>query len=91
MPAASVGRPDGLDAVSGAAVWMPYVTVYGVVAEVVRVRAGDHVGATFAANSVGVAALQVLGHLGALPIATCTSPQGLRLTIPMRCMLGTMY
>ncbi|MBW0106243.1 zinc-dependent alcohol dehydrogenase family protein, partial [Pseudonocardia sp. KRD291] len=71
VPAAAlVGRPDGLDAVSSAAVWMPYVTVYGMVAEIVRVRAGDRVVVTSAANSVGVAALQVLRHLGAVPVAT---------------------
>lgn len=41
VPAAAlVGRPDGLGAVSSAAVWMPYVTVYGVVAEVVRCGRG---------------------------------------------------
>lgn len=71
VPAAAlVGRPEGLDAVSSAAVWMPYVTVYGMVAEIVRVRAGDRVVVTSATNSVGVAALQVLRHLGAVPIAT---------------------
>ncbi|MDN5916574.1 MAG: zinc-dependent alcohol dehydrogenase family protein [Pseudonocardia sp.] len=71
VPAAALlARPEGLDAVSSAAVWMPYVTVYGMVAEIVRVRAGDRVVVTSASNSVGVAALQVLRHLGAVPIAT---------------------
>lgn len=74
VPAAAlVGRPEGLDAVSSAAVWMPYVTVYGMVAEIVRVRAGDRVVVTSASNSVGVAALQVLRHLGAVPVATAAS------------------
>lgn len=74
VPASALlARPDGLDAVAGAAVWMPYVTVYGMVAEIVRVRAGDRVVVTSAANSVGVAALQVLRHLGAVPIATAGS------------------
>jgi NADPH:quinone reductase-like Zn-dependent oxidoreductase len=75
VPAAAlVGRPDGMDAVTGAAIWMPYVTVYGMVAEIVRVRPGDHVVITSAANSVGVAALQVVRHLGAIPVATIPSP-----------------
>jgi len=71
VPASAlVGRPPGMDAVTGAAVWMPYVTVYGMVAEVLRVRPGDRVVVTAAANSIGVAALQVLRHLGAIPVAT---------------------
>ncbi|HEY2205943.1 MAG TPA: zinc-dependent alcohol dehydrogenase family protein [Pseudonocardia sp.] len=71
VPAAAlVARPDGMDAVTGAAVWMPYVTVYGMVAEVTRVRPGDRVLVTAASNSIGLAALQVLRHLGAVPVAT---------------------
>lgn len=71
VPASAlVARPAGMDAITGAAIWMPYVTVYGMVAEVLRVRPGDHVLVTAAANSIGMAALQVLRHLGALPIAT---------------------
>ncbi|GAA1835067.1 zinc-dependent alcohol dehydrogenase family protein [Pseudonocardia ailaonensis] len=71
VPARSlVRRPEGMDAVTGAGVWMPYVTVYGMVAEVARVRPGDRVVVTAAANSIGVAALQVLRSLGATPVAT---------------------
>ncbi|RZT85977.1 NADPH:quinone reductase-like Zn-dependent oxidoreductase [Pseudonocardia sediminis] len=71
VPASAlVARPEGLDAVSSAAVWMPYVTVYGMVAETVRVRPGDRVVVTSASNSIGVTALQVLRHLGAEPVAT---------------------
>ncbi|GAA4549985.1 zinc-dependent alcohol dehydrogenase family protein [Pseudonocardia xishanensis] len=71
VPASAlVARPPGMDAVTGAAVWMPYVTVYGMVAEVVRARPGDRVVVTAAANSIGVAALQVLRLLGAVPVAT---------------------
>lgn len=68
--AALVARPPGMDAVTGAAIWMPYVTVYGMVAEVVRVRPGDRVVITSASNSIGTAAIQVVRHLGAIPIAT---------------------
>ncbi|MFC4943685.1 zinc-dependent alcohol dehydrogenase family protein [Pseudonocardia sp. GCM10023141] len=71
VPASAlVARPAGMDAITGAAIWMPYVTVYGMVAEILRVRPGDHVLVTAAANSIGMAALQVLRHLGAVPIAT---------------------
>jgi NADPH:quinone reductase-like Zn-dependent oxidoreductase len=77
VPAAAlVARPPGMDAVTGAAVWMPYVTVFGMVQETVRVRPGDHVVVTAAANSIGLAAVQVLRHLGALPVATVTSAAG---------------
>lgn len=75
VPASAlVRRPDGMDAVTGAAVWMPYVTAYGMVAEIVRVRPGDRVIVTAAANSIGVAALQVLRSLGAVPVATVPAP-----------------
>ncbi|GAA4699421.1 zinc-dependent alcohol dehydrogenase family protein [Pseudonocardia yuanmonensis] len=75
VPAAAlVRRPEGMDAITGAAVWMPYVTVYGMVAEILRVRPGDRVVVTAAANSIGVAALQVLRYLGAAPVATVPAP-----------------
>jgi NADPH:quinone reductase-like Zn-dependent oxidoreductase len=71
VPAASlVARPAGMDAVTGAAVWMPYVTVYGMVAEIVRLRPGDRVVITAAGNSIGAAAIQVVRALGALPVVT---------------------
>jgi NADPH:quinone reductase-like Zn-dependent oxidoreductase len=71
VPAAALlARPDGMDAITGAAIWMPYVTVYGMVAEVTRTRPGDHVVITAANNSIGMAAIQIVRHLGAIPIAT---------------------
>jgi NADPH:quinone reductase-like Zn-dependent oxidoreductase len=74
VPASAlVERPPGMDAVTSAAVWMPYVTVYGMVAEIVRVRPGDHVVITSASNSIGMAAIQVVRHLGAVPITTTPS------------------
>jgi NADPH:quinone reductase-like Zn-dependent oxidoreductase len=71
--AALVARPDGMDAVAGAAVWMPYVTVYGMTQEIVRVRPGDRVLITAANNSVGLAAVAVCRHLGAIPVVTAPS------------------
>jgi NADPH:quinone reductase-like Zn-dependent oxidoreductase len=59
-----------MDPITGAAVWMPYLTVYGMLAEVVRVRPGDRVLVTAANNSVGLAALRVLRYLGAVALAT---------------------
>ncbi|GHG54233.1 zinc-dependent alcohol dehydrogenase family protein [Streptomyces griseocarneus] len=67
---AVVHRPDGLDAVAGAAVWMPYLTAYGALVEVGGMRAGDTVVLTAASSSVGLAAIQIARRVGAVPIAT---------------------
>ncbi|WP_406340795.1 alcohol dehydrogenase catalytic domain-containing protein [Streptomyces sp. NBC_00648] len=53
VPAAAVlHRPASLDAVGGAAVWMPYLTAYGALVEVGGMRAGDTVVLT--AASIGL-------------------------------------
>ncbi|PRX96652.1 zinc-dependent alcohol dehydrogenase family protein [Allonocardiopsis opalescens] len=71
VPARAVlHRPDGLDAVTAAAVWTAYVTAYGALVDVARLGAGDTVLITAAASTVGLAAIQVANHLGAVPIAT---------------------
>ncbi|GAA2731153.1 zinc-dependent alcohol dehydrogenase family protein [Actinocorallia aurantiaca] len=74
VPAAAVvHRPDGLGAVEGAAVWMPYVTAYGALVEVGGMRAGDTVVLTAASSSVGLAAIQLARRVGAVPVATTRS------------------
>jgi NADPH:quinone reductase-like Zn-dependent oxidoreductase len=71
MPAAAtVRRPAGIDAVTGASVWMAYTTAYGMLVEIAQIRPGDTVLITAASSSVGLAAIQVANHLGAIPIAT---------------------
>ncbi|MFJ9808833.1 zinc-dependent alcohol dehydrogenase family protein [Streptomyces sp. NPDC101158] len=71
VPAAAVlHRPEGLDAVEGAAVWMPYLTAYGALGQVGGMGAGDTVVITAASSSVGLAAIQIARRLGAVPIAT---------------------
>ncbi|MFI7442284.1 zinc-dependent alcohol dehydrogenase family protein [Nonomuraea indica] len=62
-------RPDEVDAVSGAAVWMPYLTAYGAMVEVGGVRAGDVVVVNAASSSVGLAAIHTANRLGARPVA----------------------
>ncbi|MEV7612771.1 zinc-dependent alcohol dehydrogenase family protein [Streptomyces sp. NPDC089799] len=70
VPASAVlHRPEGLGAVEGAAVWMPYVTAYGALVEVGGMRPGDTVVLNAASSSVGLAALQVAERVGAVPIA----------------------
>jgi NADPH:quinone reductase-like Zn-dependent oxidoreductase len=71
VPARAVlRRPDGLDAIAGAAVWMPYMTAYGALVEVGGMRAGDTVVLTAASSSVGLAAIRVARSVGAVPVAT---------------------
>lgn len=70
MPAeAVVLRPAELDAVTGAALWTSYLTAYGALMEVGRLSPGDSVVITAASSSVGLAAIQVANHVGAMPIA----------------------
>ncbi|WP_068923202.1 zinc-dependent alcohol dehydrogenase family protein [Planobispora rosea] len=70
VPAAAlVRRPEGLDAVEGAAVWMPYITAYGGLVEVGGMRPGDTVVLNAASSSVGLAAIHVAERIGATPIA----------------------
>ncbi|MFU8852173.1 zinc-dependent alcohol dehydrogenase family protein [Micromonospora sp. SL1-18] len=63
-------RPEGLDVVTGAAVWAAYMTAYGALAEVGKVAPGDRVLITAASSSVGLAAIQIVNRLGGIPIAT---------------------
>lgn len=70
VPAAAVlHRPDGVDAVSGAAVWMPYLTAYGALVEVGGMQAGDTVALTAASSGVGLAGIHTVVRTGATPIA----------------------
>ncbi|MFI6155022.1 zinc-dependent alcohol dehydrogenase family protein [Kitasatospora sp. NPDC051170] len=60
----------GLTPAEGAAVWMPYLTAYGALAEDGHLRPGDFVLITAAASGVGLAAIRTARRLGAVPIAT---------------------
>ncbi|MFF4027931.1 zinc-dependent alcohol dehydrogenase family protein [Nocardia elegans] len=64
-----VPRPEGLDAVTGAATWLTYSTAYGGLIETGGLRPGDHVLITAASSGVGIAALQTAARIGAIPIA----------------------
>jgi NADPH:quinone reductase-like Zn-dependent oxidoreductase len=70
VPAAEViKRPDGVDEVDAAATWLAYTTAYGALVETGRLRPGATVVITAAAGAVGIAAIRVAKHLGAVPIA----------------------
>ncbi|WP_188189827.1 zinc-dependent alcohol dehydrogenase family protein [Nonomuraea sp. SYSU D8015] len=62
-------RPDGVDAVSGAAVWMPYLTAYGALVDVGGMRPGDTVVLNAASSGVGLAAIHLANRVGATPVA----------------------
>ncbi|GAA2007408.1 zinc-dependent alcohol dehydrogenase family protein [Catenulispora subtropica] len=70
VPASAVvPRPEGLDPVHGAAVWMPYLTAYGALVETAGLRAGDTVLLNAASSSTGLAVIDVANRVGATPIA----------------------
>ncbi|WP_327067265.1 zinc-dependent alcohol dehydrogenase family protein [Kitasatospora sp. NBC_01250] len=64
-----IHRPGEVDAVTGAAVWLSYTTAYGALVDKGGMRPGDTVLITAASSSVGVAAIQIARHLGAIPVA----------------------
>ena len=53
-----------------AAMWMQYVTAWGALVEIARLRAGEAVIITASSSSVGLAAIQVARSVGAISIAT---------------------
>ncbi|MGC4747323.1 zinc-dependent alcohol dehydrogenase family protein [Micromonospora sp. DT201] len=71
VPASAVvPRPAHIEPAKAAAVWMAYITAYGALVESGKVRPGDYVLITAASSSVGLAAIQLANHIGAIPIAT---------------------
>lgn len=70
LPASTlIHRPEGLDAVDAAAIWVGFSTAYGALIEVAGLRSGDSVLVTGASGGVGRAALQIAARIGARPIA----------------------
>ncbi len=70
-----IARPDGLDAVGAAALWVSYSTAYGALIEKATMRPGDHVLITAASSGVGLAAIQTANQIGAVPMAVTRSPE----------------
>ena len=68
-----IARPGNADPVTAAALWVSYSTAYGALVESARMRPGQHVLITAASSSVGLAAIQIANHLGAIPIAATRS------------------
>lgn len=70
-----VKHPPTLGWTGAAAAWMQYLTAYGALVEIAKLRAGEHVVITAASSSVGIAAIQLARLLGAIPIAITRTSQ----------------
>jgi len=71
VPAAVTAHyPANLSAAEAAAIWMQYLTAYGALVELGRLGRGEPVIVTAASSSVGLAAIQIAKHIGAVAIAT---------------------
>jgi NADPH:quinone reductase-like Zn-dependent oxidoreductase len=81
FPEAHVVRhPASLGWEAAAAVWMQYVTAYGALIDIAKLRKTDFVVITAASSSVGLAAIQIANMVGATPTAvTRTSAKSERL------------
>ncbi len=64
-----VKHPPAFGWVEAAAIWMPFVTAYGALIDVAKLRRGDFIAITAASSSVGLAAIQIANKIGAIPIA----------------------
>jgi NADPH:quinone reductase-like Zn-dependent oxidoreductase len=70
VPASAVlHTPRGLDASEAVALWASFITAYGAIVEEGGVRPGDAVLITAASSGVGLAAIDIANHIGAIPIA----------------------
>ena len=72
-----VKHPANLGWEEAAAAWMQYLTAFGALVEVAKLRRGDTLVITAASSSVGLAAIQIANVIGAIPIA-CTRDSGKR-------------
>lgn len=76
-----VKHPPSLSWEAAAAVWMPYLTAYGALVDIAKLRKEDFVVISAASSSVGLAAIQIANRIGATPIAvtrTSAKTQALR-------------
>ncbi len=65
----AVKHPPMLGWDAAAASWMQYLTAYGALIDLARIKHGEYVVITAASSSVGLAAIQVANRLAAIPIA----------------------
>jgi NADPH:quinone reductase-like Zn-dependent oxidoreductase len=76
FPAAHVVKhPSSLGWEAAAAVWMQYVTAYGALIDIAKLRPSEFVVITAASSSVGLAAIQIARMTGAIPVAVTRTSQ----------------
>lgn len=66
---ATVKHPSTLSWEEAAATWMQYITVWGALIDLAKLGRGDVLLLPAASSSVGLAAIQIAHHVGAMPIA----------------------
>ncbi|MGV6871992.1 zinc-dependent alcohol dehydrogenase family protein [Pseudochelatococcus sp. B33] len=64
-----VKHPPTLSWEDAAAVWMQYLTAFGALIDIAKIRCGEVVVITAASSSVGLAAIEIANMIGAVPIA----------------------
>ncbi|RWD59547.1 MAG: NADPH:quinone reductase [Mesorhizobium sp.] len=64
-----VKHPPSLGFEAAAATWMQYLTAYGALVDIAPLGRSEPVVITAASSSVGLAAIQIAGMIGAVPIA----------------------
>ncbi len=75
VPASAlVRRPNGLDAVAAAALWMAHMTAWGALVDIAGLGPGEAALISAASSSVGLAAIQTARAVGARPIAITRDP-----------------
>ena len=62
-------HPASLSWEEAAAVWMQYLTAYGALIDIAKLRKGDTALIPAASSSVGLAAIQIANRIGAIPVA----------------------
>jgi len=67
--------PGNLSFEEGASIWMAYLTAYGALVELGKLRKGHHVLITAASSSVGHSSIQIVRAAGGVPIATTRNPE----------------
>jgi NADPH:quinone reductase-like Zn-dependent oxidoreductase len=67
--------PGNLSFEEGASIWMAYLTAYGALVDIGKLRKGQHVLITAASSSVGHASIQIVRAAGGIPIVTTRNPE----------------
>jgi NADPH:quinone reductase-like Zn-dependent oxidoreductase len=62
-------HPASLSWEAASAVWMQYITAYGAMIDIGKLKKGDTILIPAASSSVGLAAIQIANRVGAIPVA----------------------